>query len=60
VYVNTINDSSTATEIAEIFGLPGTAYEYTYSHDDVDDHYYWVESVDRVGNVSARTYAGGV
>lgn len=60
VYVNTTNDSSTATEIAEIFGLPGTAYEYTYSHDDVDDHYYWVESVDRVGNVSARTYAGGV
>jgi hypothetical protein len=60
VYVNTINDSSTATEIAEIFGLPGTAYETIYSHDDVDDHYYWVESVDRVGNVSARTYAGGV
>jgi hypothetical protein len=60
VYVNTINDSVTATEIAEIFGLPLTQYSTTYTHDDVDDHYYWVQSVDRVGNTSARTYAGGV
>ena len=60
VFVNTINDSVTATEIAEIFGLPSTVYSTTYSHDDVDDHYYWVQSVDRVGNSSARTYAGGI
>jgi Putative phage tail protein len=60
VFVNTVNNSATATEIAEVFGLPSTSYNYTHSHDDVDDHYYWVQSVDRVGNTSARTYAGGV
>lgn len=60
VYVNTVNNSATATEIAEIFGLPLTTYTYTHSHNDVDDHYYWVTSVDLVGNASARTYAGGI
>ena len=59
VYVNTTNDPVTATEIAEIFGLPGTPHSTEYDHDDVDTHYYWVASVDRTGNSSVRTYAGG-
>jgi Putative phage tail protein len=60
IYVSTVNDSNSALQFAEVFGLPSTQYNYIYSHDDVDDHYYWVQSVDRVGNTSARTYAGGV
>lgn len=60
VYLNTVNNPATATEIKEIFGLPGTAHSTTYAHDAADDHYYWVASVDRTGNSSARTYAGGV
>jgi len=57
VYANSANDAPTATEIAEIFGLPGTAYTTTNTH-DAGGTYYWVASVDRTGNASARTYAG--
>lgn len=60
VYFNSVNDSATATQIAEVFGLPGTAYSLEHEHDAVDDHYYWVAALDRTGNTSARTYAGGV
>jgi len=60
VYVNTVDDAGTATQIAEVFGLPGTAYSTEHEHDDTDDHYYWVSAIDRTGNASARTYAGGV
>lgn len=58
VYVNTSNDPVTATEFAEIFGLPGTAYSANNEHASSGAHYYWVQSVDKVGNTSARTYAG--
>jgi hypothetical protein len=60
VWVNTVNNSATATQVGEVFGLPGTAYSLEVEHPDTDDRYYWVSAIDRTGNSSARTYAGGV
>lgn len=57
VYASTTNDPATATQIAEIFGLPATAYSTTHPR-TATPNFYWVESVDRIGNTSARTYAG--
>jgi hypothetical protein len=57
VYASATNDPATATEVAEIFGLPSTAYTRTHTPGAVPT-YYWVEAVDRSGNVSARTAAG--
>lgn len=57
VYASTTNDPATATQIAEIFGLPATAYSTTHPRSSTPN-FYWVESVDRIGNTSARTYAG--
>lgn len=57
VYASATNDSTTATEVAEVFGLPATAYTTTHTPAGVPA-YYWVTAVDRSGNESARTYAG--
>lgn len=57
VYASATNDSTTATEVAEVFGLPATAYTATHTPAGVPA-YYWVTAVDRSGNESARTYAG--
>lgn len=57
VYASTTNNPATATQIAEIFGLPATAYSTTHPR-TATPNFYWVESVDRIGNTSARTYAG--
>jgi hypothetical protein len=57
VYASTTNNPATATQIAEIFGLPATAYSATHPR-AASPNFYWVESVDRIGNTSARTYAG--
>ena len=57
VYAGTTNNPATATQIAEIFGLPATAYSTTHLRSSTPN-FYWVESVDRIGNTSARTYAG--
>ncbi len=59
VYVNTVNDPATATEVAAspVYGLPATAYTTTHTPGAVPA-YYWVSAVDRTGNPSARTYAG--
>lgn len=57
VYASATNDSTTATEVAEVFGLPATAYTTPNTPASVPT-YYWVTAVDRSGNESARTYAG--
>jgi len=57
VYANTVNNPATATEVAEVFGFPSTAYTATHTPGSVPA-YYWVEAVDKTGNPSARTYAG--
>lgn len=57
VYASTTNNPATATQIAEIFGLPATAYSTTHPR-TAAPNFYWVESVDRIGNTSARAYAG--
>lgn len=57
VYANTVNNAATATQVAEVFGLPATAYTATHTPSSVPT-YYWVAAVDRSGNPSARTYAG--
>lgn len=57
IYANTVNNPATATEVAEVFGLPATAYTTAHTPLTVPTHY-WVEAVDRSGNPSARTYAG--
>jgi predicted phage tail protein len=57
VYANSTNNPATATAFAEVFGLPGTSYSTTHPHSN-SGTFYWVESVDRVGNTSGKTYAG--
>jgi hypothetical protein len=57
VYASTTNDPVTATEVAEVFGLPSTAYTAGHTPGTVPT-YYWVTAVDRSGNASARTAAG--
>lgn len=58
VYANTVSaDPNTATQVAEVFGLPSTAYTAQHTPGAVPA-WYWVEAVDRSGNPSARTYAG--
>lgn len=57
VYASTTNNPATAAQIAEIFGLPATAYSTTHPR-TATPNFYWVESVDRIGNTSTRTYAG--
>lgn len=57
VYASATNNPTTATEVAEVFGLPATAYAATHAPAGVPA-YYWVTAVDRSGNQSARTYAG--
>lgn len=57
VYASATNDPATAAEVAEVFGLPATAYTATHTPASVPA-YYWVTAVDRSGNQSARTYAG--
>jgi hypothetical protein len=57
VYASLTNNPATATEVAEVFGLPATAYTTTHTPAGVPQ-YYWVEAVDRSGNPSARTAAG--
>lgn len=49
--------ASVATQVAEVFGLPATAYTTTHTPLTVPT-YYWVAAIDRSGNASARTYAG--
>lgn len=56
IYKNTVNDSSTATAVNDVFGLPDTAYSTT--HNPGGSRYYWVSSLDRSGNESALEYAG--
>jgi hypothetical protein len=57
VYASATNNPTTATEVAEVFGLPATAYTATHTPAGVPT-YYWVTAVDRSGNESARTAAG--
>lgn len=57
VYASATNNPATATEVAEVFGLPATAYTTAHTPAGVPA-YYWVTAVDRSGNESARTYAG--
>lgn len=57
VYANLSNDAPTAVEVAEVFGLPATAYTAAHTPGGLPCHY-WVTAVDRSGNESARTYAG--
>jgi hypothetical protein len=57
VYASATNDPATALQVAEVFGLPATAYTATHTPASVPTHY-WVAAVDRTGNASARTYAG--
>lgn len=57
VYASDTNSAGTATEVAEVFGLPATAYTASHTPASVPT-YYWVAAVDRSGNQSARTYAG--
>jgi hypothetical protein len=57
VYASTTNDPATGVQVAEVFGLPATAYTATHTPAGVPT-YYWVTAVDRSGNASARTYAG--
>lgn len=57
VYASDTNNPATATEVAEVFGLPATAYTTTHTPLTVPT-YYWVTAVDRTGNETARTYAG--
>lgn len=58
VWLNTVNNPATATQVAEVFGLPGTAYSVELTHSGGTDTYYWVSAIDRTGNTSARTFAG--
>lgn len=57
VYASTTNDPATGVQVAEVFGLPATAYAATHTPASVPT-YYWVTAVDRSGNASARTAAG--
>ena len=57
VYASTSSSPGSATEVAEVFGLPSTAYSATHTPASTP-RYYWVTAVDRTGNESARTYAG--
>jgi predicted phage tail protein len=57
VYFSLTNDPGTSVEFAEVFGFPLTAYSVEHAH-DAGGTYYWVTSVDRTGNESAKTYAG--
>jgi hypothetical protein len=57
VYASTTNDPGTGVQVAEVFGLPATAYTATHTPASVPT-YYWVAAVDRSGNASARTSAG--
>jgi hypothetical protein len=58
VYANEVSaDAGSAVEVAEIFGLPSTAYTTDHTPGAVPT-WYWVTAVDRSGNESARTYAG--
>ena len=57
VYASTTNDPATGLQVADVFGLPATAYTATHTPAGVPT-YYWVAAVDRSGNASARTYAG--
>jgi hypothetical protein len=58
VWVNEVSaDPNTATEVRQVFGIPGTAYSTSYTPGAVPA-WYWVTAVDRSGNQSARTYAG--
>ena len=57
VYASTTNSAPTGVEVAEVFGLPATAYTTTHTPASTPT-YYWVTAVDRSGNESARTYAG--
>lgn len=57
VYGSTVNNAAGATEVAEVFGLPSTAYTASYTP-AVTPLYYWVAAVDRSGNESTREYVG--
>ena len=57
VYASATNNAATATEVAEVFGLPSTAYAATHTP-GYAPAYYWVSAADRTGNPSARTAAG--
>jgi hypothetical protein len=57
VYASATNDPATGVQVAEVFGLPATAYTATHTPAGVPT-YYWVTAVDRSGNASARTAAG--
>jgi hypothetical protein len=58
IYANEVSaDAGAAVEVAEVFGLPSTAYTTAHTPGAVPA-WYWVTAVDRSGNESARTYAG--
>ena len=56
VWVNDVNLSSTSTQLITVFGIPGTQYQTTNTV--TGTRHYWVQSLDRSGNTSAKTYAG--
>jgi hypothetical protein len=54
IYENTVNDSSTATNIATVLATPSSQGRFTRSGLATGDtRYYWVKAVDRSGNQSA-------
>jgi predicted phage tail protein len=54
IYENTVNDSSTATNIATVISTPGSQGRFTRSGLNTGDlRWYWIKAVDSSGNVSA-------
>jgi hypothetical protein len=56
VWVNDVNLFLTSTQLTTVFGIPGTQYQTTNTV--TGTRYYWVQSLDRSGNTSAKTFAG--
>lgn len=58
LYRHTADDSSMASAIADVYGLPGQAGTYTDAVASGQTRYYWLKARDFSGNLSA--FSGGV
>ena len=58
LYRHTSNDSSSASAVADIYGLPGQAGTYTDTVASGQTRYYWLKARDLSGNLS--TFSSGV
>lgn len=58
LFRNTTNDSSTATQITEVYGFPSDSASYTDTVATGLTRYYWLKAIDTAGNLSV--FSGGV